>query len=87
MQQLEGTKVLLGDNLASHFTAKVIRAVQQNDVYFCALPPNATHLMQPLGCLCVRADEASVAEHPDGVAHRDEEEGVLPEGDLPHSHA
>ena len=46
-----------------------------------------THLMQPLGRLCVRADEASVAEHPDGVAHRDEEEGVLPEGDLSHSHA
>ena len=48
VQQLEGRKVLLGDNLASHFTPEVIRAVRQNDIYFCALPPNATHLMQPL---------------------------------------
>ena len=48
VQQLEGRKVLLGDNLASHFTPEVIRAARQNDIYFCALPPNATHLMQPL---------------------------------------
>ena len=48
VRQLEGRKVLLGDNLASHITPEVIRAAQQNDVYFYTLPPNATHLMQPL---------------------------------------
>ena len=48
VEHLDGRKVLLGDNLASHFTVEVIRAAQVNNVYFCALPPNATNLMQPL---------------------------------------
>ena len=47
VEHLDGRKVLLGDNLASHFMVEVIRAAQVNNVYFCALPPNATNLMQP----------------------------------------
>ena len=43
--------VLLGDNLASHFNLKVIKIAEQN-VYFAMLPPNATHLLQPLN-VCV----------------------------------
>ena len=43
--------MLLGDNLASHFNLKVIKVAEQN-VYFAMLPPNATHLLQPLN-VCV----------------------------------
>ena len=41
-RQLKDRNVLLGDNLASHFTSEVIRAAQLNNVYFCALPPRRT---------------------------------------------
>ena len=47
-----GKYVLLGDNLASHFNLEVIKIAEQNDVYFAMLPPNATHLLQPLD-VCV----------------------------------
>lgn len=40
--------ILVGDNLASHFAPSVIQAAQENDIYMCPFPPNATHLMQPL---------------------------------------
>ena len=43
-----GKYVLLGDNLASHFNLEVIKIAEQNHVYFAMLPPNATHLLQPL---------------------------------------
>lgn len=48
VQDLPGKKLLLGDNLASHFCPAVIEAAEENDIYFTCLPPHATHLMQPL---------------------------------------
>lgn len=47
-KHLNGKKVLLGDNLASHFSPEVIRLCQENEIYFTSLVPNATHLLQPL---------------------------------------
>lgn len=44
----EDTVVLLGDNLASHFSPKVIEACRHSKIYITPFPPNATHLMQPL---------------------------------------
>lgn len=44
----EGRKILIGDNLASHFTEEVIRLCQENNIRFVCLPKNATHLCQPL---------------------------------------
>ena len=43
-----GKYVLFGDNLASHFNINVVKAAEQNNVHFVMLPPNATHLLQPL---------------------------------------
>ena len=43
-----GKKVIIGDSLSSHFTAKVLRACEKNNIAFVCLPPHATHLMQPL---------------------------------------
>ena len=43
-----GPKILLGDNLASHFNPHVVELAAQHDIYFVMLPPNATHIMQPL---------------------------------------
>lgn len=41
-------KVLIGDNLSSHFSNEIIFECQQNNISFVCLPPNSTHLCQPL---------------------------------------
>lgn len=40
--------VVIGDNLASHFSQEVISAALENNIYFTTLTPNSTHMMQPL---------------------------------------
>ncbi|XP_050308857.1 uncharacterized protein LOC126745170 [Anthonomus grandis grandis] len=40
--------VLLGDNLALHFSQTVVKAAKENNIYMAPLPPNSTHFMQPL---------------------------------------
>ena len=40
--------IMLGDNLASHFSETVSKACEENDIKFVSLLPNATHLLQPL---------------------------------------
>lgn len=42
------SKVLLGDNLSSHVSIKVIRECTKNNIKFVLLPPNSTNLCQPL---------------------------------------
>lgn len=49
-----GPKVLIGDNLASHLSLKVITECQANDIKFILLPPNSTHLCQPLDVSCFK---------------------------------
>jgi hypothetical protein len=45
----DGSKhVLIGDNLSSHLNVAVLEACKQNNISFVALPPNSTHLTQPL---------------------------------------
>jgi len=34
--------------ISSHFTAKVLKMARQSDISFISLPPNSTHLTQPL---------------------------------------
>ena len=43
-----GKKILIGDNLSSHINAKVLTACREHNIAFVALPPNSTHLLQPL---------------------------------------
>ncbi|KAJ4442019.1 hypothetical protein ANN_11883 [Periplaneta americana] len=44
----EGKKVLIGDNLSSHLNSRVLRLCGEHNIAFIALPPNSTHLLQPL---------------------------------------
>lgn len=46
--RLPGRKLLIGDNLSSHFTPDVLKACEENDIAFVCFPPNSTHLCQPL---------------------------------------
>ncbi|CAH2017331.1 unnamed protein product [Acanthoscelides obtectus] len=47
-KSLPGRKVLIGDNLSSHFTESVLRQCGENDVAFVCLPKCSTNLTQPL---------------------------------------
>ena len=47
VSRLLGRKVIIGDNLSSHFS-EVLSLAAENDISFVCLPPNATHLAQPL---------------------------------------
>ncbi|KAG5863625.1 hypothetical protein JTB14_027813 [Gonioctena quinquepunctata] len=48
MRNLDGPKVIIGDNLCSHLTISVIEQCENNNIRFVLLPPNSTHLLQPL---------------------------------------
>lgn len=48
LQKQNGKKILIEDNLSSHLNIEVFRPRLANNISFVALPPNATHLMQPL---------------------------------------
>lgn len=43
-----GKKMLIGDNLRSHISLEVVDLCSKNDILFVCLPPNSTHLVQPL---------------------------------------
>ena len=44
----EGPKLMLGDNLSSHLSVGVIEECEKHDINFILLPPNSTHILQPL---------------------------------------
>lgn len=48
IRNLEGPKVIIGDNLSSNLSLHVIRLCETNNVRFVCLPPNSTQLTQPL---------------------------------------
>lgn len=48
VRNLDGPKVIIGDNLSSHISLKVLKSCEDNNVRFICLPPNSTHLTQPL---------------------------------------
>lgn len=48
LKRQAGTKVLIGDNLSSHLNIKTIELCRLNNIKFICLPPNSTHLTQPL---------------------------------------
>ena len=43
-----GPRLIIGDNLASHFEPAVLAMCEEKNVIFTSLLPNATHLLQPL---------------------------------------
>lgn len=48
LKKQEGPRVIIGDNLSSHISVDVLNACDKNNIRFICLPPNSTHLMQPL---------------------------------------
>nr|CAH7717026.1 unnamed protein product [Callosobruchus chinensis] len=48
IRTLDGPKVIIGDNLSSHISLNVLKLCEEQNVRFVCLPPNSTHLTQPL---------------------------------------
>lgn len=48
LRRLEGKKIMIGDNLSSHLSINVIKKCEEANIEFKFLPPNSTHLCQPL---------------------------------------
>lgn len=44
----DAPKVLIGDNLSSHISVKIIQDCKKHNIRFVLLPPNSTHYCQPL---------------------------------------
>lgn len=44
----DGPKLLIGDNLASHINVKIVELCEENNIKFVFLPPNSSHITQPL---------------------------------------
>ncbi|XP_065639662.1 uncharacterized protein LOC136072385 [Hydra vulgaris] len=44
----DALKILIGDNLACHLSIEVIEICEANNILMVFLPPNSTHLLQPL---------------------------------------
>lgn len=59
LKKLEGKKVLISDNLFSHLTDRVLKLCRDNNIYFVCLPPNSTHLTQPLDVAFFRPMKAA----------------------------
>ena len=43
-----GTKMIIGNNLSTHFSTKVIELAAKHNIKFATLPPNSTHICKPL---------------------------------------
>ena len=48
LKKMEGPKILIGDNLASHISIDIINQLKEHNINMIFLPPNSTHLTQPL---------------------------------------
>lgn len=48
LKKKEGETALIGDNLSSHINEEVLELCKQHSVKFICLPPNSTHITQPL---------------------------------------
>lgn len=55
-----GPSALIGDNLASHINERVLRLCDEQNIKFICLPPNTTHISQPLDIAFFPANEGSL---------------------------
>ena len=53
-----GNKIIIGDNVPSHINPDVVRKAEANNIKFIFLPPNSTHILQPLDVAVFRTLKA-----------------------------
>ena len=80
-RRVDGTKLLIGDNLSSHLSLDVILEHEKNNFCFVLLPPNATHLCQPLDVAYFRPLKRASRKVLDGWKKKNR--GSLPKTEFP----
>ena len=80
---MPGKKVLIGDNLAAHFTPDVIKLSVENDIVFVTLIPNATHLLQPLDVAVFRSVKIKWRNILETWRKETRTKGILPKNHFP----
>jgi len=58
VKDVVGPKVLIGDNLSSHFSPAVVASCIEHNIRFVMLVPNSTHICQPLDVAAFRPMKA-----------------------------
>jgi hypothetical protein len=48
LRKLYWKKVIVCDNLSTHLTVPIFQHCREENIHFVCLPPNSTHLTQPL---------------------------------------
>ena len=66
----EGKKCMIGDNLSSHLSLEVLDICEKEGIICCFLPPNATHLLQPLDVCVFNPLKKSMARSPLSMEER-----------------
>ena len=82
-QSKVGTKVLIGDNLGSHFSQNVVHTTLENNIKFLTLPPNATHLCQPLDVAVFRGLKQSWRKTLEKWRIESRVHGAIPKENIP----
>lgn len=80
-RKLQGAKIMIGDNLSSHISLNVIKLCAEHGIKFILLPPNTTHLCQPLDIAFFRPLKIAWR----GVLEnwKKTNRGVIPKSDFP----
>lgn len=83
VENKNGAKILIGDNLASHFDPETVKLAKENNIYFSSLPPNSTHLTQPLDVGFFRPFKAAWRNILDKWRVESRSKGSIPKQQLP----
>jgi len=82
-KQQNGTTVVIGDNLSSHFTLSVVQAACDNDIRFVSFVPNATHLLQPLDVGIFRSLKSEWRKILENWRRESRNKGTIPKTQFP----
>lgn len=78
-----GPKVIIGDNLGSHFSPDVLRLTEEHDIRFITLIPNSTHLLQPLDVAVFRTLKVNWRRILDQWKKESRHKGTIPKTTFP----
>ena len=77
-----GPKILIGDNLSLHFSFDVVKACEEYNIHFISLPPNSTHLTQPLDVCFFRSAKRDWRKVLSDSRKETRQKGAIPKSSL-----
>ena len=81
-KNLEGKKVVICDNLSAHINPEVTKISKENNIAFVCLPPNCTHIAQPLDVAFFRGMKSAWRNILDNWKSCNRKVSTIPKGQL-----